>query len=387
MSLADSSPQTIMLIGPMPPPITGQSVAFSLLVEEFQRVGSVTVVNLSERRGRRDRQFSLMRALRILRLAAATWWRLRDVSLVYLTIAQSRAGFLRDLLFIVLARLRGRPVVAHLHGGNYSGFYRSENRAFRSLIRWTLRRTAWVIVLSQSLRQDFDFLGPDFAPRLRAVPNACPIPLGRQRGAPRGKLRLLFLSNLLVEKGYLDCVEAMGHLRRLLPGVPIRLVLAGAFMLGRDDYDTVADMEAALRESIRRLELDEVVTIAGVVDGAEKQRLLDCSHIHLLPTYYENEGQPIALIEALASGIPSIATAWRGIVDIVEDEATGLIVPAKDPMAIAEAAARLYRDPALYERLSAGAIVAAHGFARERHVAAMAGVFDEACRRRSPSPP
>ena len=387
MSLTDPGPRSVMLIGPMPPPITGQSVAFSLLAEEFQRVGSVTVVDLSERSGRRDRQFSLARALLMLRLAASIWRGLGATSLIYLTIAQSRVGFLRDALFIAIARLRGRPVVAHLHGGNYSGYYHSENRMFRFLIRRTLRHTARLIVLSESLRQDFDFLGPDFAPRLRAVPNACPIPLGQRREAPRGELRLLFLSNLLAEKGYLDCVEAMGHLRRRLPDVPIRLVLTGAFMLGSDDYDTVAEMEAALRERIRRLELDEVVTIAGVVDGTEKQRLLDSSHIHLLPTYYENEGQPIALIEALASGIPSIATAWRGIVDIVEDEATGLIVPAKDPSAIAEAAARLYRDPALYERLSTGAIAAAQTFARERHVAAMAGVFDEACRGHSPTPP
>lgn len=372
-----------LLIGPMPPPITGQSVAFSLLAEELTKTRPVQTVNLSELAGRRDQKFSLARTFQILRLGASILGSMRHVSVVYVTIAQSRLGFLRDALFILVARMWRRPVIGHLHGGNYARYYDSEWPLMRLLIRSTLRRIERLIVLSDRLRSDFAFLGPDFASRLRSIPNASLIPVARPRKAPKRELRLLYLSNLLVEKGYLDCVDALPHMLRLLPDFRITLVLVGQPLLGQDEYDTVTEMETALRKHVRYLELEDAVEFAGVIEGEAKQALLDTAHVHLLPTYYQNEGQPITVIEALAAGLPSVTTPWRGIVDLIEDGRTGILVPPRNPLAIAEAVAGLCNDAELYERMSRAAIEAAGRFSRSRYVGDIATLID-AVRRSAP---
>ena len=368
----------MLMIGARPPPPTGQSIAFEVLLDAFARYGKAEVIDLAERYGRRDRAFSSRRAISVLGLGLqlARW--LTQVQAVYMQIAQSRWGLLRDCLYILIAKAARRPVVTHLHGGGYGDFYRSEPRLIRRIIRHALTHVDRMIVLSDALRENFSFMGKDFEARLRSVANPCPIPTGHSRSAPRGALKLLYLSNLVVEKGYLDCVDAMVHVRRLLPDVSVKLTLAGAPVLSADHYTDIADLVASLRKHIRYLGLEENVEVAGVVIGDEKLRLLDEAHIMLLPTFYRNEGQPIALIEALASGVPFVATAWRGIRDL-QDEDVGLIVPAKSPVSIAEAVALLVRSPERYQRMSQNAIALSARYGQERHIDQMIGIFREVC--------
>jgi glycosyltransferase involved in cell wall biosynthesis len=366
-----------LLIGPLAPPITGQSIAFSMLAEELARTRPVQIVNLSELASRRDQRFSIGRTLQMLTNAAQMFGSMRNVSSVYLTIAQSRLGFMRDALFILIAQLWKRPVVGHLHGGNYARYYECEAPLMRLIIRRTLRRMKRLIVLSDRLRSDFDFLGADFAERLRVVPNGSPVPLGQPRTPPQRELRLLYLSNLLVEKGYMDCVDALPHMMRLMPDILIKLTIAGRPMLGEDEYTSAEELRSTLTKHIRYLGLQDSVEIAGVVRGEGKQALLDAAHIHLLPSYYQNEGQPITIIEALASGLPSVATPWRGIVDLIQHGRTGMLVQPQNPVAIAEAVAHIIGEPGLYAAMSRAAIDAAALYSTDRYVGRIAALLDE----------
>lgn len=377
--MTSQSDKSVLLIGPVPPPITGQAVTFSLLVDELKKARSIVTADLSEPLGRRDQQFSLARGAQMLRLAVSVTKLMPQTSAVYLTIAQSRLGFLRDALFIAIACLWRRPVIAHLHGGNYASYYNAESPTMQFLIRKMLRKVKRLIVLSDRLRRDFEFLGPDFEHKLRTVRNASALTQGRPRQAPNGELHLLYLSNMLVEKGYMDCVDAVAHLRHLLPDVRIKLVLAGTYVLGNDEFSTTTEMDSVLRKHIRYLELNDLIVVAGTVLGDEKAHLLETADIHLLPTYYQNEGQPITLIEALAAGLPSITTRWRDIEDIIEDGNAGVLVPPKNSLAIAEAITALYKDPKAYERMSTAALQAAHKFSRTSHVAEITQLIDEVC--------
>jgi glycosyltransferase involved in cell wall biosynthesis len=286
-------------------------------------------------------------------------------------------------VFILAARLSRAPIVLHLHGGGYAAFYESAPAALRLLIRTVLGEASRIIVLTEAFRSQFRFLRDD-GERIVVVPNGSPVPLAAPRPAPGGGIRLLFLSNLLVEKGYQDVVAAFPLLRQRLPdGFRISLVLGGNFSLGKDGFRDVAEMKADLHRRIAELGLADIVRHVGLVEDRDKQRVLDDADLFLLPTYYENEGQPLALIEALSRGLPVISTAWRGLGDMVTDGANGLIVPPRSPDAIAAAVARLACDAALYERCSAAAIETARRFTREIHVGRMAEVLEGAIRSRS----
>src|SRR5687767_2897179 len=117
----------LVLVGPVPPPYAGQSVGFKMLVDDVAGRGLPhTVVDIANGPAThtRQNQASVRRAWEYLRIltryfrAAAPGHRT-----VYLTIAQSRHGFLRDVIMIWFARARGHRVVAHPKGGNYDGFY------------------------------------------------------------------------------------------------------------------------------------------------------------------------------------------------------------------------------------------------------------------------
>lgn len=371
----------LLLVGPKAPPLTGQSVAFEMLIDGLAGRREFEIVDLAERENRRDAQFSSKRAFSMLGILSDTLGKARRCNLVYLQIAQSRWGFLRDALIILAARLNGRRIVAHLHGGGYADFYKSLPPPFRWLIRLALRKIYLMIILSEGLRSNFAFLGTDYDNRLRVVANAGPVLLGTAKKAPEKKLRLLYLSNLLVEKGYLDCIDALIHIQRALPDVEVELILAGAFLLGVDDYSSVADLATETEKRIRYMETNGSVRLAGVVEGDAKLELLDSSHFLLLPTYYRNEGQPIAVIEGLARGTPCIVTAWRGTAEILGTEECGTVVTPGSSVEIAEAIVNLFNDPERYERLSENAVRRAEYFSIDRYISDLIDVFDEAQRK------
>lgn len=283
---------------------------------------------------------------------------------VYLTVAQSAPGFLRDCVMIWLARLFGHRVVIHLHGGNYDGFYAAQPRWLRALIRVTLRRTARILVLGERLRKMFDF-DPRLRSRVHVVPNGLPVeyvPSSASKKLPTraegGPIRVLFLSNLIESKGYLELLTALYELHERFGIRNVECDFCGTFLVspGEDEQVTSAEQARALFEQrVDELGLMEQVTLRGSVAGEEKERVLRRAHFFVLSTRYRNEGQPVSIIEAMAHGNVVISTDFRAIPDMVRDGVTGRLVPVGDPSAIAEAIHELVREPSRYEEMSRAA--------------------------------
>jgi len=353
------SVQPIILVGPMPPPIDGQSMAFGLLARGLSsESGDTSIVNINRPSDgfARSRVARVLDYLRFIGIFLGQLVRHPGAN-VYLTVAQSRAGFVRDVVFIGLARLARRKIVIHVHGGNYDGFYRSQPAALRWLIRRILSWTSVIIVLAERLCSMFDF-DPKLALRIHVVPNGLPgdtppyTPVTPPReGEP---FRVLFLSNLIESKGYLEVIEAAGLLVR--SGIDIRLDLCGEFRANPSDDRRVCSAEQARRlaeDIILSQGLCEQVHLRGVVSGADKDQLLSHCHVLVLPTRYDAEGQPLAIIEAMAWGRPVITTDYRGIPDLVEDGVTGYLLATAEPNLIADHIRRLVSRPDLLASMGA----------------------------------
>lgn len=379
---APAATDTLVLVGPLPPPFGGQSVSFEMLVDEVARRGIPhRVVNLANRAGT---QASVGRAspLRALEYLPILLGYLRAAvgprRSVYITIAQSTHGFLRDMVMVWAARMMGHRVVAHLKGGNYDVFYAGRGRLMRALVRATLRRLDRILVLGEALRSMYDF-DPALAARIHVVPNGLP-----QRGDPgsgakalpaAGPVRLLFLSNLIESKGWLDVLEAVRLLReRHGPGA-VRCDFYGEFLTNPADDARVRSPEQAralFDEFVAAHGLAASVGYHGSVSGEAKRQVLRDSHVFVLPTRYSNEGQPVSIIEAMAYGNVVVSTRYRAIPDLVEDGVTGVLVPYGDPPALAAAVSALRADPARYQAMGGAAVQRFRDrFTREAHLEAL----------------
>lgn len=361
----DPSP-TVIAVGPLPPPLSGGSIAFREVCDDLGHYGvRCRVINISPAQasaivGRRFMAARLRAWLGALvtlhrELAAAPG------STLYLLLGQARSSFARDLLCVGIGRLHGARIVGHVHGGCYDRLHDEAGPILKLTIRAMVRRLDSIIVLGEDLRGMFSF-EPTARDRVTVVPNGLPSD-GWTASAPRElalnePLNLLFLSNLIETKGYLDLVAAAALLR--VRGIAVHVHLAGEFRQSPDD-ERVRSAEHALEllnETISRLGVDDAVTWYGTVEADEKRALLERCDMLVLPTRYRFEGQPIAIIEALAAGIPVVSTRYRAIPDLVQDRVTGVLVDDPTAEKLSDAIAWL-AQPAIYRRASKAALESA----------------------------
>jgi glycosyltransferase involved in cell wall biosynthesis len=368
---------SLLAAGPLPPPISGMAKAFQLLVKALPEQGwSVETLNLMGTHGETfPRQ---LRALGDIVSQAGT--RMRGKSLFYLTISQSAAGFIKDSTLLEIARRFRVPSVVHMHGGNFRGFYEQQPAPYRAVIRRALNHCSRIIVLGPSLRVDFSMVS-DWETKTVIVPNPCDVPLLSPRPVPKpgGKIRILFLSNLVIEKGYLETLSAGTRLAELLPDYDIEVHLAGAFMAMLEGFPSRQAREEDFQARLRQAQRANLKTVYhGVVQGEAKEKLFAESDVFVLPTRYIFEGQPISILEALSSALPVVATAHRGIPDVLAPSHKRCLVPPEDSEAIAQTIAGLIREPGRYEEASRDARAQGEKFRLEQHLERMNEVLQGA---------
>jgi glycosyltransferase involved in cell wall biosynthesis len=192
------------------------------------------------------------------------------------------------------------------------------------------------------------------------LPFVVPVPVEPKSlpGDRSEPIRLLFLSNLIESKGYLDLLEAV-HILVVHHGLNARCHFCGAFWINPPDDVRVKSAEHAQKlfeNYVRERDLQEYVEYRGPVSGKAKGDELMQAHFFVLPTNYDNEGQPVSIIEAMAYGNVVISTDYRAIPDLVVDGVTGRLVPYGQPAAIAQVIADLVAHPRQYRDMSRTAI-------------------------------
>ncbi len=237
-------------------------------------------------------------------------------------------------------------------------------------IKARLLRPALTLVLRLLLRRSHVILQNDddgrtltargiVAPERVTVIRGSGVDLARFQPAPEpdGPVRALMVSRMITEKGVRDLAAAARLLKSR--GCDIEVVMAGQPDAENPSAIAVRELEDWAREGI--------IEYLGHVDDVAA--LWRHAHIGVLPSYYA-EGVPLALIEAAAAGRPLVACAGPGLSDIAVADMSALVVPARDPEALAAALAKLAGDGALRARLGAGARrLAEDRFSAERVVA------------------
>ena len=367
---------TLCLCGPQSKSgITGVALAFDLLIEGLNERGHPCRVVDATFGGKvsKSGSFSLKRASETVSVIVLVWLQLLRCKIYYATMSTSAVGFIRDFSTVAFARLLGRRVILHLHGGGFEAFYLSSRPWLQRLIRLNLRRTDTIVVLGELLKEQFECVGDFVKPKLKVVPNGLTLgveePVAEMKTLPKGeRLQLLYLSSLMPSKGFFDVLQAMKLLDAQQSG-RYHLNLCGSFVSAKTETAVEVHDEATLHAYIKENGLEECVTYHGQVIGKKKEKQFTQANIFLLPTSYPWEGQPLSIIEALAFSIPVISCNHKGIPEMVEPGRTGLFVKPKAPRSIASAIIDITEDSGRYSNMSLSAREHYEGnFKREVHL-------------------
>jgi glycosyltransferase involved in cell wall biosynthesis len=267
----------------------------------------------------------------------------------------------------VLGRLTGTPVVTTLHNTEHN---HKVGRVLRLGERWVLRNAVdHVIAVGwETARAHGDSLG---SRSIEVIPNAVTgipelSPAERESvrvelGVPVGAPLVLAVGRLVAQKAFSDLLCAFAALPA--SGRTPQLRIAGR-----------GHLERALAHEIAERGLADRVALLGV--RSDVARLMGAADVYVSSSHWE--GMPVAMLEAMSSGLPVVATDVGDVARVLGEEC-GVLVPARDPAALARALDELLGDPARRERLgAAGRIRARSHFGAEawgeRHMALYASL-------------
>lgn len=310
--------ESILCIVPLPPPITGPAIASETIVNYLKRHYDV-VVMAYQRGNLISGRFSLSQFLRVIVIGVRLMLIRKTFDCVYLVISSTFWGNLRDLFLLVMMgySLRNKTIL-HLHGANIKRYLNGGFRPIKYLNKKMLGGIRHAIVLGGTFKNIFD--GYIFNDKIRIVNNYFKTDLltteeniSRKFNSPE-KINILFLSNLIREKGYEVLLDAFLSMHETIRNKAM-LHFAGEI------YST--DEKRLFTNNIKNR---PNIFYHGPVAGEEKRRLLEYSHIFCLPTFHKFEGQPISILEAYASGCIVLTTRNGGINDIFVDNSNGFLL-------------------------------------------------------------
>jgi glycosyltransferase involved in cell wall biosynthesis len=266
----------------------------------------------------------------------------------------------------VLSRLASpAPVVAHLHIENR--FRPATEPVLRRLDSWTARRCARLVAVSEDTRRAY--LEQGYPDRVEVVYNGVELDGAAPAGALRAELGVPDGAPLIGEVARLCDVKGQRELIEALAALPeARLVLFGR------DLEQGGAFQAGLERDAERLGVRDRVVFAGHREDAPA--LLADLDLVVLPSW--TEGLPLVVLEAMARRRAVVATPVGGTPELVADGETGLLVPARDPRALADGIRSLLADPDRRRRMGeAGYRRVADRFSAAAMTGRMLEIYDE----------
>ncbi|MBA3921990.1 MAG: glycosyltransferase family 4 protein [Nostocaceae cyanobacterium] len=276
-----------------------------------------------------------------LMIFALSWikfvWRLlhAETDIVHIHVSDGPSIFRKAILSLTAFAFR-KPVLMHTNGPEFHLTYeklpqwtqQALNKVFRKCSGFIVLTNVWrnyyVPTLGLNEKQVFVLLNPAELPE--QVPNRI----------NSSKVKLVFCGRIGRRKGAFDLINAFAQL-------PDELRKHAELILAGD-----GEVEQAI-QLVESLNITDQVTFLGWIDAQQRDALLEKADVFILPSY--NEGLPLALIEAMAWGLPAIATPVSGIPEIVTSGVNGLLVNPGDIQQLAEAMQSLIEDENLRQNL------------------------------------
>jgi glycosyltransferase involved in cell wall biosynthesis len=236
------------------------------------------------------------------------------------------------LIGVCVGSIMGKKTAVTAHGSDL--MIQAKNPLLRGLIKFTLKRADYVLVVNQALQEKVLELGinPD---KIYVTPNAVDV----EKFTPQNKELppdiemssdkpvLLFVGNLVFQKGVKYLLDA-----KMLMNTPAELVVVG---------------DGPLRQELEmKVQNEEISDVVFVGARRDVEKIMPSADVFVLPSV--SEGSPITILEAMASGLPVVATSVGGITDLINDK-VGRVVEPENPLEMATALDEILENKTLLE--------------------------------------
>jgi glycosyltransferase involved in cell wall biosynthesis len=373
----------LLVFAHTPPPHHGQSYMVQLMVAGFggdrrktrpssggsssaqqppagERVpGSAFGIECYHVNARLSRKLEDIGDLRIRKFLLLLWYCLQAIwcrfrygvtNFYYIPAPGKRSALYRDWVVMLVCRAFFKRMILHWHAAGLAKWLEIVvGMRHRSLTYRLMKQVDLSIVLSRYNRADAEKL---FSRHIRVVsngiPDPCPrfeqdvLPRRQARFAARRKLlagqhltsddlkctgedphlvKVLYLAHCTREKGLFDALAAAAlaseRLAERQAPVSLRLLVTGGFVTSEE--------EAEFKQIMAQPAIAQMVQYFGFVSGDQKHQLLREADLFCFPTYFQNENQPVNLIEAMAFGLPILTTRWRSLPELFPADYPGLV--------------------------------------------------------------
>lgn len=344
----------LVVFAHVPPPFHGQSFMVQQLLDELQedKGGVINVFHIDARLSKDIDDIASVGLRKFFLLLSycmrAIWLRVMKgaTHFYYVPAPGLRSAVYRDWIVMLLCRPFYKKTIYHYQAAGVGVWL--ETKAYpweRWISQFLLGRADLSMVLGDYYHEDAGKLSPK---KIITIPNCCsdPCPDYDERIKPKqqaradalrneGTFRILYLSLCYREKGLFDLIEAVAlvnnHLESSGLAQRVQLDVAGKFYLSKE--------EAEFNERINHADLigdqGAMVTYHGFADEVKKLELFCQADAFSLPSYYGFEAHPVCLVEAMAHGLPIIATRWRILPELFPENYEGL-VDVQSPEQIAD---------------------------------------------------
>ena len=265
--------------------------------------------------------------------------------------------FWRAAAFMAAAAAARSPVILQLHGSGFKAAHENAGAVLRLAMQISMERAASVIVSTAHFAR---WLSSAYrGVQVALVPS--PVPQAAAGTPLHERPRLvLFLGRLEARRGTFELAQAVAALRAEVPG--LRLVYAG-------EGD-----RSQLAQHAQGLGIADAVKFTGWVGPSGKRALLESAAVLAAPSY--DDGLPMGILEAMAAGVPVVASAVGGVLEAVSDGVSGLLAPPGDAATLTRHLRRLLLEPQTAARIGAAARETARlRYSPERSLAALEELY------------
>lgn len=262
-----------------------------------------------------------------------------DMTIAFFTLPSAPAAFILKKLFRI-------PYIVSLHGGDVPGFMKEQLRIYHALtigfIRTLWKEAKAVVTISSGLKELA--LKTDRKMKIDVIPNGVDAPffqMPEQEGVVSSNrpFRILTVGRLSPQKRVDILLDAFAEVKRQISSRPVQLWIVGD-----------GPLRTKLEEQTKALGITPDVSFFGWQDQENLKNFYSKVDLFALSSAYE--GMPLVILEAMAAGLPIVATQVPGVDELVHPGENGTLVPILDPASMAKAILSLMRDEPTLKRMA-----------------------------------